>query len=215
MKSGRVSALALVAAIALPLHAQAASQGFSYTGFYGGVDLGASSLSNTVKYGALTIDQGTTGLAYDGHVGYGVQGFQNPWYTGAELSGGSQTGTMNLAFGSDATISEKQNWNLALDARVGRVVDQNTLIYGKLGWGHAEFNQSWSGSAYAAPGSVDKAFNGVRFGGGLESRITDGFTGRIEGVYTSYGSQTFDGTTYSPSSVSVVAGLNYHFQWTP
>jgi len=207
MKIGRVSALALVAALALPLHAQAASQGFSYSGFYGGVDLGASAITNTASWGAVTIDQGTTAVTYGGHAGYGVQ-FQNPWYIGGEFGFGGASGKINLNDGSQ-TIGESENWSLSLDARLGRVVDHDTLIYGKLGWAHTDFNQTWNVLGYS--GSADKGFDGVRFGGGVESLIGDGLAGRIEGIYTAYGSQTSYGVTYSPSSVGAVAGLSYYF----
>ena len=68
-----------------------------------------------------------------------------------------------------------------LSARVGGVIADKYLIYGRVGWVRTNFELSASDL-----GSDDEYFDGIRFGGGVETILWDNFSVRAEYTYTIY-----------------------------
>jgi opacity protein-like surface antigen len=194
--------------LSAPVWAAGANQGgFSYSGAYGGLDLGFSSATDTVKTGSLSVDQGSTGFGYGGFVGYGMQ-FQGPWYLGGELGLGDTTGSTRTSLGSTYT-KESQDYLFSADLRGGRVVGESTLAYAKLGWAHSDFDQKVVAGNTGF--SNDSSYDGIRFGAGAETLLSGNFTGRLEAVYTDYGSQTVNNAKFAPTDVGVRFGVSYYF----
>ena len=67
-----------------------------------------------------------------------------------------------------------------LGARIGGVIDDRYLIYGRFGWVRTNAEASVTGF-----GSEDEDFDGFRFGGGAEA-IWGNFGYRAEYTYTIY-----------------------------
>jgi opacity protein-like surface antigen len=189
---------ACLALCALP----ALADTFDFSGPYAGAQFGVSSIDNTISEGAVSFDQGATGVAGGGFAGYGFE-FAGGWYVGGEAGVGSSSASPNITDGA-VSDTESENYNLSLDAKAGHVIG-STLIYGKLGYSYADFQAS------AAGASKDEGFSGLRIGAGIETPIFDNFTGRIEGVYTDYESRNIDGENFTPSTAEALIGLTYHF----
>jgi len=68
-----------------------------------------------------------------------------------------------------------------LSGRVGGVIADKYLIYGRVGWVQTNFELSASGI-----GSDNEYFNGIRFGGGVEAMLSNNLSARAEYTYTIY-----------------------------
>jgi opacity protein-like surface antigen len=207
MKKSLAAFALLSTLLSAPAWAASAPGTFTFAGPYGGLDLGFSSANDHVETGSITNDLGSTGFAYGGYLGYGVQ-FRGPWYVGGELGLGDTTGSSKVHSAS-ITGKESQDYLFSADLRAGKVIGQTTLGYAKLGWGHAEFTQSASTAATSVSHSA--GYNGIRFGAGAETLLTNNLAGRLEAVYTDYDSQTSNNVKFAPSDVAVRLGVSYYF----
>lgn len=137
--------------------AAAAQDATQWNGFYGGLqfDITSPELDGT----PTQVGTGHGGTAF---VGYNHAIDQN-WVVGGELSFGRQSG---MEAGPNELIIENA---VHLRGRAGYNVG-NTLLYGSLGYMTADFNG----------GGPDISGDGMTFGLGAETMITDRVSARIE-----------------------------------
>ena len=95
--------------------------------------------------------------------------------------------------------------------RVGGVIDDNLLIYGRFGWvrTNAELEVSVTGLGSA---SIDDDFDGLRIGGGVEGMLADNIGIRGEYTYTMYEDvDIIPGVNLDPNQHLFRIGVAYYF----
>ncbi|ADJ24826.1 porin [Hyphomicrobium denitrificans ATCC 51888] len=112
----------------------------------------------------------------------------------------------------------------AVTARAGFLATPSTLVYGKGGFAfyNGDATQSTTADGYVFHGTG--TFTGWVAGGGIEQRLTDNLSIKVEYLHFDFGSQAGDQTSISDPPVghvygnstridadTVKAGLNYHF----
>lgn len=181
------SAIALTLAMAPAAFADASD----FAGFYAGFEFGVASLENSF---GLPMQNGNSGGIF---VGYN-HALSPDIIVGAELSYGMDR-DHQIAFGTMFTVEGP----LEIDARAGYVFG-NSMVYASLGYTWAEFTQT------GLPFS--ESFEGMSYGLGLESMVSDRVSLRIEYTHTTYNT---GGIVY-PSffdfdSDAVSLGVAFHF----
>ena len=90
-------------------------------------------------------------------------------YDGAEWSESGSSGT------TSATIDVEGQLTYGVGFRIGAVVADNVLLYGRLGWIRTNFETTLSVVSPSVTGSVsvDNDLDGFRFGGGVEGMLAD------------------------------------------
>jgi opacity protein-like surface antigen len=187
------------------------------TGAYVGVQGGHGALlaenSGLRGGGTPTVtDRGSLGLTGGVFAGYGAR-FGDFWLGGeveAEVSGA----TVNLErdpLGRE--ISMQKVATVGAAARVGYLVSDSVLLYGRAG-----LVNSWFDTDYATGGgsvSETDSQSGVRFGGGVEFTLTENTTMRLDYTRTEYESFDVDyGTgvdSFDPSENLFRVGVAYRF----
>jgi outer membrane immunogenic protein len=201
---------------------------FSWTGFYGGVDIGGSwGNANLWVPGAVyTFSHNATnnGVIGGGFVGYnyqvnnfviGLQGEFDGTGTGNSRYTAAPLGILNYVYQS----SFNQNWIASIDGRLGYALDR-TLLYvvGGAAWSDnsAHLNNLTTGANW----SQSNTRSGYDFGGGVEYAFTNNWTGRIEYRYYNFGSNNYStpnaylGSTFYRTTLTnnvVRVGLAYKF----
>jgi len=173
---------AMAADMAKPLPVKALPADTTYdpwTGFYiGGAvgygwDRGAGNGAAATAGGAGESSFATSPQGFVGglHLGVGTR-FAGNWYAGLEGAGGIGTldGTPQnpgLAF----NVNSKNHWLVSISGRLGYILTQNMMVYGRGGWG-------WAGSEFTANDIFGNTFStkpvldGPLLGGGVEVALT-------------------------------------------
>lgn len=200
--------------------AQAASERkVNWTGIYLGGAAGAGALSNNVNAssGGASANANTGGQGLLGSVFVGAD-YQ---FTDRVLVGlmgdltwpNLQTTTSSAGGNAFATVSSRQNMTWSVLGRVGFLPTPSTLLYAAAGYTGTTFTTSISagaGGAFASA-SQDTTLGGWTIGPGVEMRIADGWSTRVEYRYTQFGQASAYGSTFQPSNQTVRAGLSYKF----
>jgi outer membrane immunogenic protein len=179
----------------------------SWSGGYAGATIGGGFVTHDVAYpGALDFNgigaQDVIGgfvAGYDKQIGKLVIGV----YGDYDFS--NVKSTLSIS-GINASLDLDHTWSLG--ARGGILLSSSTLLYGTVGYGEAEFKLS--GIPYAG---YDHTYKGLTLGGGVESYLGAGFTGRIE--YRWYDLDTDSniqgsGLNNTPSLSTDKAGIVWH-----
>jgi len=119
----------------------------------------------------------------DGFGGGAFIGFgwvNNQLYGGFEAEVGYDGADWSESF-DGTTIDLEARLAFGLSGRVGGVIADKYLIYGRVGWVRTNFKLSASDLV-----SGDEYFDGIRFGGGVETILWDNFSVRAEYTYTIY-----------------------------
>jgi len=120
------------------------------------------------------------------------------------------TATENYKFTN--TIDPKTM--IALKARLGAAVGPDTLLYINAGWAWVSANQSatvtgalglLANGNYMKEGATSRTRNGFLIGGGVEQRIAENFSLRLQYEYTDQGDITYN-TVALPNSLANMAG---------
>lgn len=237
----------------------------SWTGGYGGITAGynISKSDSTVTLGGawttaptalqtlvtsnMSAKQQTKGgdiginfgyLYETGGVVFGVEGEAAAIGGNAIRSSGTVAYSAAQNFRFTNTIDPKTM--IALKARLGGVVSDDTLIYVNAGWAWVSANHATTVTAseltglgllangnYLKQGGTSKTHNGFLVGGGVEHRIATNFSIRLQYEYTDQGDVNY-ATTYLPTSLNTTpaysetvnqdlrihlirVGFNYHF----
>lgn len=176
----------------------------TFSGFYVGAHLGGA-------FGARDDDQ-VDGVIGGGQVGYNWQ-IQN-WVLGLEgqFSGSGAKADETLGGLSGST---DVNWLGSVTGKLGYVVGNNVMLYGKGGFAFADYDYSVTNGALSA--SAGKTRTGWTVGGGAEWMFAPAWSAMVEYQYYDFGSKTFDFSAVNvaldiDSGIHTVkAGVNYHF----
>jgi len=163
---------------------------FDFSGFYAGVNLGASQATisasdiNYVSYSS-TYDHVSSGLTGGLQAGYNYQN-QAAVY-GVEADFALAEGSRSFTNGSGgSTWNTGLNWAGSLKFRTG-VAAANTLMYILGGLSIADYDDSFvAGQTY----DMDGTYPGYVVGGGIEQALAFGLSGRIEATYGAYSGDT-------------------------
>jgi len=161
-------------------------------------------------------DQGFVAGVYIGH-DVEMQGF----ILGAEADfnfmnlSDSESFSGLLVGGEGLTVHASLDAVGSLRGRIGVPMD-NLLFYATAGIAVGTATVGYTSYSILLVGSDehDLKFGGV-IGGGVEAKLTDNLTGRLQGLYYNFGSYTFDeeNTSYKAdaSAFTLTAGLSWNF----
>ena len=150
--------------------------------------------------GITVIDETADGFGGGGFIGYGQVNRGGYGAIEAELG---YDGADWSATGGGLTLDVETRLTYGVGVRIGAVIDDNYLIYGRAGWvrTNAELTATLAGVGSV---SVDEDYDGFRFGGGVES-IWGNFGYRAEYTYTIYSVDDF-----AVGGIAVEEDINQH-----
>ncbi len=199
----------------------ASAYGPTWTGFYIGLGFGGGALIERA-YTSGAVSFGSDGAGGQGMLAsiYGGIDYQflpralvgvmaEGTYSGIEASSSAQVP------GASASVSSRANLSWSALIRAGVLPSPSTLIY--LLGGYSGMNLNTSGTALAggmlATFSRNDVFNGWTIGTGVETRLSGGWSTKIEYRYSQFESRTLSGTALAiqPSIHAVRVGLSYKF----
>ncbi|SHL38157.1 uncharacterized protein, PEP-CTERM system associated [Roseovarius marisflavi] len=175
-----------------------------FSGLYAGVQLGHGSLQSdnvgprvSGSGVAFTLDATRAGQGFTGGLvaGYGHQ--INNFYVGGEAEFELSTADWNIERSPQGRIySAKKLGTIGAGLRLGYVVNDSVLLYGRAGVVRSKFNTEYQFGGV----SVDQNdnLNGIRLGGGVEFEIGKKTNVRFDYTHTDYESH----------SVNYVAGVD-------
>jgi outer membrane immunogenic protein len=251
--AGLIATPALAADMALKAPPRAVPETWSWTGWYVGGNVGGkwadtsgSAFMGASALGAATSPAATVPFASDTAttvIGGGQLGYN--WQTGPTVLGlegdfdaqhwremRTLTGTVPGFFIPGDNFTTQSNWQASIRGRLGYALDRNLLyVTGGAAFTNIKVGTNFivSGIFPASSASDSKTLVGATFGGGLEHAFTRNWSVGIEGRYTWYGSQTynggavatiFNGTTFAMApatqtikldTAEVMGKINYHF----
>jgi outer membrane immunogenic protein len=180
----------------------------TWTGFY----VGAGVTGNFVDH-VLSNPSGST--VFDGLAAQGVGGsfFGGVNYQVQRIVFGVE-GNFDLSNADTSLIASDDEVRLALNhtwgvtARGGVLATPQTLIYGKVGYGGAEFEAK--GTIVSTKNATTYSSEGMIAGGGIETRIWENFTIRAEYSWLGLDSKTIeDAAKFDTDIQTVKLGVSY------
>lgn len=190
-----------------------ASKEVKLTGFYAGGNLGLGTLNS--KMDALHTDAGVGPFPFNASfsdhgftpgvfLGYGYQ--FGRIYLAGELEGEASTANWNngreTTGGGGRTFSSEKKGGYGINGRLGYVLDNGTLVYGRFGIINTRFNTKYAkGNNSATDIDRDDRELGYRFGVGADSPLTESLFLRLEYNYTDYSPYRFTTTQASSDTV--------------
>lgn len=152
----------------------------NWTGPYIGLQ-GGWAWESTALSGA---NWSANGIGGNGPIGGGLIGYEyqlGPGVVALEADG-SGTGVKSSLSVLNLNAQVRYNWDYSIRARAGRLFG-NTLAFASVGWSQT------GGQLTTSLGVLQTShvFNGVQFGGGLETMITPHIAARLEYLQTFYG----------------------------
>jgi outer membrane immunogenic protein len=190
---------------------------FTWTGFYIGLNAGGkwADVEHTVTSGGTTFtfnrDSNASWIA-GGQIGYNWQ--MGQWVFGIEgdidAQDFSRTRVVGTAIGpflvGDAFTVES-NWQASLRGRIGYAAWERTLLYvtGGVAWTNVKGTASLVGIGTF---TNDTTVTGGTVGVGLEYAFTNNISLGIEGRWSFYGDQTFNGGTLIGAAVTDKVSLD-------
>jgi outer membrane immunogenic protein len=180
-KKSLIFAAALVASISIA--GVASAQTSPFEGFYAGGQAGYSSINVEVSaVGLGSADETMDGFGGGGFIGFG--GTNGSLYGSIQAEVGYDGAEWSETSGG-LTVGVETQLTYGVGFRVGGVVADNLLIYGRVGWvrTNAEGTVTLAGVGSA---SDDEDFDGLRIGGGVEAMLADNIGVRGEYTYTQY-----------------------------
>jgi outer membrane immunogenic protein len=167
---------------------------FSWTGFYVGIEGGASFLNTRDAFIARDVDR-TAGLL-GGVVGYNYQ-MPNRFVVGLEGDGGG-------VFGGDKTVLGTKydtTYFANVRGRLGYAFAERALLYvaGGVAFGDVKL------------GALTQDRVGWTIGAGVDYALTNNLIGRVEYRYTDLGRENLGGFRVTQDSNAVIVGLLYKF----
>lgn len=193
-----------------------------FDGLYIGLQAGHEALAtNTVRENPGDVDDANF-LGHDwlwgAFAGYGWT--RDRWYMGVEAD--AERGNAGWShYKSKANspyfrVDKGDSYGLSL--RLGRVLDNGTLLYGRAGLVRTEFDTLYDNTDATPPDTlVDNTFTktGRRIGVGIEVPESQHLFWRMDYAYTDYGSYTIDYTTnqeaYNNADSALRLGIGYRF----
>ncbi|MEQ1614864.1 MAG: outer membrane beta-barrel protein [Hyphomicrobiaceae bacterium] len=179
-----------------------------WEGLYFGAHLGGETIALSVQDFALDRMRGVAGGL---HVGYNLQ-YRN-MVGGLELDVGTSGAAISGSVANTLRAELAHDWMASLRIRAGYAAGP-MLVYGTVGY--AVTNFAAQGSIGAVSAYSDVSMNGIVLGGGIEMKLSQSISGRIEALHYHYFDKvllTGAGASISAngSSDTIRAGLTYHF----
>ncbi len=165
-------------AASLSLTGIASAQKSNFEGPYVGGQVGYSVINVDVTTSAGSADDDMDGFGGGGFVGFG--GTNGNLYGSIEAEVGYDGASWSTASGG-LTVDVEAQLTFGLGFRIGGVVADNLLVYGRIGWVRTNTELS-----VTSLGSADQDFDGLRIGGGVEGMFGDMIGVRGEYTYTIY-----------------------------
>jgi len=223
MKTIGIASLAAAALLAVPLAANAQSNGQSsgnrWEGFYAGVNAGGiwSSTAATIGENQTSGGFNGSGSGFMGGAQAGYNYLLGPVVLGGEIDFQGSTETTSVSGGAGPGVINATSaipWFSTFRARVGYPVGSvMPYVTGGAVWGH----QTLSGfDSSAGSFSASNNFWTYTFGAGVEGHIAEAWTAKLEYLWIGSPNTALS----SPASTSVDqrsignvvrVGLNYHF----
>lgn len=195
---------------------QAPAEETSWTGLYLGGFIGGGAVVNDldVLSGLLEFD----GVGGEGVVGGGFAGLNYQVSSNLVVGVQAELGVADLETEISTpvlggiTLEAAPDFNLALSGRIGWLTDPDTMLYLIGGYSYAEYETEIS--AFGVSVEFDEKYDGYHVGAGIEARLTDSLTARVEYRYTGYGEEdwgTGGAVEVSPSTHTGTVGLAWNF----
>lgn len=196
----------------VPYKAPAAYSAFNWTGFYAGIHGGYAWASSS--------DLNLAGAFVGGQIGYNWQAMGSPWVFGIELdSAWADIGRSDLiATGAGVvSVNSRARYMGTLRPRIGYAWDR-TMLYatGGLAWINNRIRVNATVGPFTAAISDNQTHLGATVGAGVEHAFAPYLTGKVEYLYTAYGSETYfsniaGGFNANASAHTLKAGMNFLF----
>lgn len=202
-------------------------------GFYLGVQGGYDIYRTNIEYNATTsvdvTQHGEHKLSSPGWVGGGMLGYGmyiDQWYLGGEVfgNGSGADGSSHVTVTSGANVLQtesevKVTANYGIDFIPGYKINNDTLVYGRLGynWARVEAEQEATLNGVDITAHDDDKTNtvgGFHWGVGMESMVYENFSLRAEYTYTKFKHFDVGGENigeFTPADNQFMVGLLYHF----
>jgi outer membrane immunogenic protein len=153
----------------------------SYVGLQGGYGMTTAEATFSNGIGSISGEEDGSAFIGGAFVGYGL--------TNGNLFGGVEVEGLFSGIEESATeaglgLTVEQKYSVGISGRVGYVVTDNILLYGRAGWVWTQFEASATDGIDSE--SDDDWFNGPRVGVGAEVAVASGLFGRIEYTHTWY-----------------------------
>ncbi len=189
-----------------------------FSGFYGGVEIGAARSATKTTVTPLTgapirNNKERTAVDYGAFGGYGYT-LENGLYLGGELSVNRAGGKAKILSLGGVNVRERSSYDGALTGRVGYVFGDSTLVYGLAGAAQRQAN-------YLLPNGTRRtaSVTGRTFGVGVAQAFGDNLFGRIELDRSDYGKRNYvstgtpplPGVRYEPETTRLSVGVGYTF----
>lgn len=165
-------------AASLSMTGVASAQNSKFEGPYVGGQVGYSTINVDVTTSAGSADDDMEGFGGGGFVGFG--GTNGNLYGSIEAEVGYDGASWSTVSGG-LTVDVEAQLTYGVGFRIGGIVAENLLIYGRLGWVRTNTELT-----VTSLGSADQDFDGFRIGGGVEGMLADNFGVRGEYTYTMY-----------------------------
>ena len=192
---------ATAAAVAGPALAQDADR---FNGPFIGGQLGWQQDRQTLTIDGARASNNASGLGYGGQVGYDFR------LGGSAVLGleGAVTGRTGSTDFEDFDL--RQGRTFSATARLGYMVDDNSLLYARGGWANARFTVDDGADR------VSESRDGFTIGAGYERYLTNNVSARIEYNYSDFGSDNLSDVFETNASIAyrrhaITAGVNFRF----
>lgn len=179
-----------------------------WTGLYIGIE-GGGGFGGTTFTGLGDGDATTIGGVFGGHVGYNIQ--LGAVVTGLEVDGG-WAGIDGGHSTNGIQATSKLGWLSSTRGRIGYAFD-NWLVYATGGLAFAGLEASATGAGATATAS--DTLVGYAVGGGIEMKLSEQFSARLEALHYGFGDTTValpQGALKVDADVTTVrAGVSFHW----
>jgi len=188
--------------------------GFYIGGYYG--DSIGSAKAHTDAFTSGVADFNQHGITVGATAGYNWQ-FDPRWLVGVEGDiGWIGLNHTTMQWNDFANIGEKADWYGTLRARFGYVTGPS-LLYVTGGGAFVNVRDEFGGTATAGPTQNEATRGGWTVGGGIETKLSRGWTAKTEYMYIDVGRSSFTSnafgaapaTTFDHSFHVIKTGLNY------
>lgn len=175
----------------------------TWNGVYVNAGVGGSFTSHELSATGIDLN-GIAGYGLIGRVGGGADRQFGRLVFGVFGDYDFSNASTDLTLGSQsASVKLDNQWTVG--GRGGFLATPSTLFYGLMGYSNASYSLN-------APGfSKSQDFTGMVYGGGMETQLGNGWSGKLEYRFHDFDAQNFGGLTIQPHEQSIVGGFSYKF----
>ena len=174
-------------------------------GLNGGYNFG--NIDDHTRRGTL----GLNGTTIGGHIGYNWQTAN--WVLGAEFDANWADADSRKTFSGPVTVDARNDWLASARLRAGYTFNNIFLLY--VTGGAAFGNYDVGVTDALGTSRAQEALFGYVIGGGLDVKLTQNISGRVEALYYDFDDKAFafpgGRTSFDTDVTAERAGLTYHF----